>query len=266
MKQDAHMTTTTPSTLSKLEDRLADPPPPGSFHEGELENLPDPVRRYFRGSIAPGTPIARSARLRMRGSIKLGRAWLPSRARQMLAPHHGFVWAARVAGILAGSDSYADGSGAMEWRLLDLVRVMRAEGQEVSRSSVGRVGAEVVWVPTALLPRFGVTWGATDPHHVTASYGLDDTELELHYTLDDDAWVRSIALDRWGDPNGNGTWALHRFEHRLTRYSAFDSVTIPTAGRAAWLIGTDRWSEGEFFRYEITDFHLVTSSTSEEGS
>lgn len=260
------MTITTLGARSQLEGRLADPPPPGSFDEAELEGLPDPVRRYLRASIAPGTPMARSARFRMRGSVKLGRAWLPFRARQILAPLHGFVWAARVAGILAGSDSYGDGSGAMEWRLLGLVRVMRAEGPELSRSSAGRAGAEVVWVPTAVLPRFGVTWGATDPHHVTASYRLDDTELELRYTLDDDARVKSIALVRWGDPNGTGTWALHRFEHRMTRYSALDGVTIPSAGRAAWLIGTDRWSEGEFFRYEITDFHLVTSSASKEGS
>ena len=260
------MTTTTPGTCLELEGRLAGPPPPGSFDEGELEGLPDPVRRYLRGSISPGTPMAQSARFRMRGSVKLGRAWLPFRARQILAPLHGFVWAARVAGILAGSDSYGDGSGAMEWRLLGLVRVMRAEGPAVSRSSAGRAGAEAVWVPTAMLPRFGVRWTAPDPHHVTASYRVDDTDLELRYTLDEDARVRSITLERWGDPNGTGRWGLHRFEHRMTRYSTFDGVTIPSAGRAAWLVGSDRWSEGEFFRYEITDFHLVTSSASKEGS
>jgi hypothetical protein len=51
-------------------------------------------------------------------------------------------------------------------------------------------------VPTALLPRFGVTWEAADAHHLTASYHLDDVELEVHSTLDDDARVRSVALDR----------------------------------------------------------------------
>jgi len=37
---------------------------------------------------------------------------------------------------------------------------------------------------------------------------------------------------------------------------------IPSAGRAGWFYGTDRWSEGEFFRYEFTDFHLVTPASS----
>lgn len=242
----------------ELEARLADPPALDPFTDGELEDLPDPVRRYLRGSIAPGAPLARSARFRMRGSVKIGPAWLPFRARQILAPLHGFVWAARVAGVLVGSDRYVDGIGAMEWRLLGRIGVIHADGPDASHSSAGRAGAEAVWVPTAVLPRFGVTWDATDRHHVTARYRLDDVELELRYALDHDARVRSVALERWGDPEGNGTWGPHRFEHRLTRYSTFDGVTIPSAGRAAWFVGTDRWSDGEFFRYEITDLHLIT--------
>ena len=63
-------------------------------------------------------------------------------------------------------------------------------------------------MPTALLPRFGVTWQAADAHHLTASYRLDDVELEVHYTLDDDARVRSVALDRWGDPESPGPSAF----------------------------------------------------------
>jgi hypothetical protein len=132
----------------------------------------------------------------------------------------------------------------------------------VSRSSAGRAAAEAVWVPTALLPRFGVTWAAADAHHLTASWPLDDLQLKVHYTLDDNARVRSVAVDRWGDPDSPGTFGVHHFGHELTRYSAVDGVTIPSAGRAGWFHGTDRWREGEFFRYQFTDFHLVTPASS----
>jgi hypothetical protein len=74
------------ATLPKLEDRLAHPPGAGWFHEGELKGLPDPVCRYFRASIAAGAPLARSARFGMRGAVKLGRWWIPFRARQVSAP------------------------------------------------------------------------------------------------------------------------------------------------------------------------------------
>jgi hypothetical protein len=71
----------------------------------------------------------------------------------------------------------------MQWPLLGLLRLLHAQGPDVSRSAAGRAAAEAVWVPTALLPRFGVTWEAADAHHLTASYRLDDVELEVHYTL-----------------------------------------------------------------------------------
>jgi len=45
----------------------------------------------------------------------------------------------------------------------------------------------------------------------------------------------------------------------VTRYLTFDGVAILGAGHAGWFYGTDRWNEGEFFRSEITDFHLVTN-------
>ena len=248
------------ASVRELRTRLADLPAPGSFSDAELESLPDPVRHYFEVAVAPGTPLAAAVRFRMGGSIKLGKRWVPFRARQIEAPHHGFVWSAR-AGVIVGSDRYASGHGAMNWKILGLVRVMHADGPDMSRSAAGRVRAEAVWVPTALLPRFGVTWTAADPHHISASYRLDEADIDLQYTLGDDARVRSVVFDRWGDPDNTGTWGHHPFGFEVTGYSTFDGVTIPSAGRAGWFYGTDRWDEGEFFRAEITDYHLVTEAS-----
>ena len=104
------------TVLSELEGRLLRAAEPGTFSDAELDGLPEPVRRDLAQAIASGTPLAVSARLRVRGSIKVGR-WLPFRARQVLDPHRGFVWAARTAGVITGSDRYVDGQGAQEWKL-----------------------------------------------------------------------------------------------------------------------------------------------------
>jgi hypothetical protein len=143
------------STLARAERRLLRPAEPGTFTGEELDCLPEPARRHLTQTIALGTPLATSARLRMRGQIRIGR-WLPFRARQVLDPHHGFVWAARTAGVITGSDRYVDGAGGMDWKL-----------------------------------------------------------------------------------------------------AGFDGLTIPSAGRVGWFFGTDRWPASEFFRYQITDLHLV---------
>jgi hypothetical protein len=244
---------------SQPEARLLQPPEPGRFGEAELEGLPEPAQRHLLQAIALKTPLVTSARLRMRGHIKVGR-WLPFRARQLLNPHHGFVWTARAAGVIAGSDRYLDGAGGMDWRLLGLLTVAHAEGPDVARSAAGRAGAEAVWLPTALLPRFGVRWSAGPADQVTAGFRVRDTSVELRLRLDAAGRITSLVFDRWGDPDNRGAFAQHRFGGEITGYRSFHGLTIPSSGRLGWFYGEDRWPAGEFFRYQITDLEPVTDS------
>lgn len=235
------------------------PATPAVFTESEINGLPAPVRRYLRAGIAPGTPLAGAARLRIRGQIKVGR-WVPFHAREFLAPMDGFRWTARALGVLSGFDSYAEGQGEMRWKLLGLVPVMRAGGPDVSRSAAGRAAAEAIWLPTVLLPRFGVRWEALDDRHLVASYSIDAVEIQAHHHIDEDGRLLSMVFDRWGDPWQTGTWGRHPFGGEVTAHGTFDGLTIPSAGRFGWCYGTDRWSEGEFFRYQITKLQPIVST------
>lgn len=51
----------------------------------------------------------------------------------------------------------------------------------------------------------------------------------------------------WHDEDDDRAGAL--FEEERT----FDGITIPSRGRVGWWFGTERWPEGEFFRFEIDD-------------
>jgi hypothetical protein len=148
--------------------RLVRDADPGRFSAAELDGVPDPVRRYLSRAIALGTPLARSAYVRMRGRIKVG-VWLPFRAREVLSPHHGFLWAARAAGLISGSDRYVDGAGRSEWAFVRRTLV-RADGPNITRSAAGRAGAEAMWLPTALLPRYGVRWSGPGPGSAISSF------------------------------------------------------------------------------------------------
>jgi hypothetical protein len=81
--------------------------------------------------------------------------------------------------------------------------VTQAEGPDVARSAVGRAAGEAMWLPTALLPRFGVEWEAADDRHVMARFALDGVAVDLQYELEDDR-IRSVVFDRWGDPDAAG--------------------------------------------------------------
>lgn len=228
----------------------------GAFADSELRGLPDPVNSYFRHAVAPGTPLALTARIRMRGRIKVGR-WVPFRAEEVLNPHRGLVWRTRAAGVISGSDRFVDGAGAMDWRLFGVVRVMRAAGPDTSRSSAERAAAEGVWVPTSLLPRFGVEWSTVGDDQLRARSSIADYPVQIDLGITPQGKLRSVALQRWGDPDGTGRFDLHTFGGEFSDHGTFDGVTIPVEGRLGWHFGTDRWPEGEFFRYRIKNLELV---------
>ncbi|MGB5432507.1 MAG: DUF6544 family protein [Acidimicrobiia bacterium] len=230
--------------------------PQGEFSHADLEGLPGPVASYFRAAVTPGTPLALSARIRMRGRIKIGR-WVPFTAREVLTPHVGFVWAARAAGIVAGSDRFVDGHGEMNWRLFGLVRVMQESGPDVSRSAAERAAAEAVWVPTSLFPGFGVEWSAEGDGRIVARYQIADYPVRLELSTTGGGLIEAVRFDRWGDPDATGEFGLHAFGGDFSAHSTFNGVSIPSEGRLGWHYGTNRWSEGEFFRYRITDLELV---------
>ena len=234
----------TADVTRELESRLLRPAGPERFGPAELDGLPEPVRRHLAQAIVPGTPLSTSARLTMRGRIKVGR-WLPFRAREVLSPGSGFVWTARAAGVIAGSDRYLDGEGAMRWRLAGLVTVAAGEGPDVSRSAAGRAGGEGIWLPTALLPRFGASWSAVADDLVTAAFPVGETPVTLELRLDAAGRVVALAFDRWGDPGATGRFGWHRFGGQLTGHASFGGLTVPAEGRLGW-------DGDESFRYRIT--------------
>lgn len=56
-------------------EQALEQPTTGVFTDEELDGLPEPAARYSRAAIAPGTPLAQTARITMRGRIKL-KKWL----------------------------------------------------------------------------------------------------------------------------------------------------------------------------------------------
>ena len=102
------------------------------------------------------------------------------------------------------------------------------------------------------LPRFGATWTEEDQTHLTVRTTHDGHEAACHLHLDDDDRIRTLVLDRWGDPDETGVFGLHPFGMDVTATATFSGLTVPSEGRVGWFHGTPRWSEGEFFRFHIT--------------
>ncbi|HZA81859.1 MAG TPA: DUF6544 family protein, partial [Actinomycetes bacterium] len=74
-----------------------------------------------------------------------------------------------------------------------------------------RLAGNAIWLPTALLPRFGVRWSVGPDGQVTTGFRVGDTPLELQLRLDAAGRIASLVFDRWGDPDNTGTFAQHPF-------------------------------------------------------
>lgn len=221
---------------------------PTRFDPGIVEDLPDPARRYLLHAIAPGTPLATSARLTMPGSIRLSRNGdpLPMRSDELLAPSRGYVWRARVGrGLLSirGHDRLLDGEAEMRWWLWGLVPVVRAGGRDVSRSAVGRLLAGSIFLPSRLLPTEGTRWEPVDESTARVTVAAHGEDVALTLEVAPDGALRSMRLPRWNsDPKIGPVGYLPFGSDELADERTFGGYTIPTRFRGGWRLG----EEGEF--------------------
>jgi hypothetical protein len=219
-----------------------------------FRGLPEAAQRYLQHAIATGSKPASAVRLRMHGTIRL-RGWFPFVAEEVIRWDRGFIWAASVkAGpfSIRGSDRFLDGGGAMCWKVLGIVPVMSATGPQITRSAIGRLQAESIWLPPVLCSE-EVVWTAQDDYHPRAHLSVHGEAADVDLSVDLQGRLIAVKLSRWGNPEGRA-YRYVDFGVLVEEEKAFDGYTIPARIRAGWYLGTDRFApEGEFFRATIDD-------------
>jgi Family of unknown function (DUF6544) len=226
------------------------------FTEDMVSDLPAPARRYLLHAIRPGTPLASSVSLEMRGIMRLKpvQEWMPMKARQILAPPKGFVWRAEVGdGLMrfSGGDHYANGSGRVRFWLWGVIPLVKQEGLDVSRAALGRLICETIWLPSSLLPQRGVKWEASGNESARATMKIGEETITLDLFIESDGRLREIRTMRWGDRTEDGSYGHIPFGGQIQEERAFGGYTIPSKVGVGWWIGTGRYFE--FFRAQIED-------------
>ncbi|HEY9433203.1 MAG TPA: DUF6544 family protein [Blastocatellia bacterium] len=224
------------------------------FTEDMVSDLPAPAKRYLLHAIRPGTLLASSVSLEMRGTMRLKpeQEWMPMKARQILAPPKGFVWRADVGdGLMrfSGGDHYANGSGRVRFWLWGVIPLVNQEGPDVSRAATGRLVCETIWLPTSLLPQRGVKWEALDDESAQATIKIGEEMTTLTLFVEPDGRLREIRILRWGNQTEDGSFGYVPFGGQMQEERDFDGYTIPSKVSVGWRLGTDRYFE--FFRAQI---------------
>ncbi|MFT3819716.1 MAG: hypothetical protein QM750_19155 [Rubrivivax sp.] len=237
-------------------NRLAalQPAAPGRFSPERVASLPEPARRYFAGTIRPGTPLLRVAEIDMSGRFSLGSrenpAYRPMAARQILAAPEGFVWVMRTRGGIAVSGS--DSAFWTRFRILGLIPVARLGGDaDHARSAFGRYVAEAaVWTPAALLPGPGVTWEQVGENtaRVTLRHGALAQAVDIR--VDAEGHPVEVSFQRWSDANPDKRHRLQPFGAILSDFREVEGFRLPFRVEAGNLFGTDAYFP--FYLAEVT--------------
>lgn len=216
----------------------------GVFSPDRAGELPAPARRYLQHAIAPGTPLARIVRLQMEGSMRPrpGGPRVALTADEVLAPHVGFTWTARARmfGLpVRVRDDYFDNRGGVGVTALGVIPVARETGADVTRSSRGRLVAEAVWCPTALVgPE--VHWEAVDDDRARFTLTVDSDAIPVTIHVGHDGTLREVTLERWGTVDVPTARPIpYGFE--VLDEAMFGGITIPVQLRGGWWYGTDRF-------------------------
>jgi hypothetical protein len=212
------------------------------FTRDDLDDLPDPVRRYLSSALPTDRSAVDSVRIRQGGELRLGDASSPWKP--FTATHHvtvdppGFFWDAsiRLAPLVSAGvhDVYRNGDGSARVSLFGVVPIDDADpSPELNEAELLRYLAEAVWYPTALLPGDGVTWEPIDDRTAKATIEHGDASASLEFSFgEDDAVTRVYADERHRRVDGgfeptpwSGYWSDYR-----TR----DGMRIPMAGEVVW--------------------------------
>lgn len=216
------------------------------FRSADLDDVPEPVRKYFENVLREGQEYVGTVQLEQRGRLRISdaeSAWQPFTATQYITTHPpGFVWDAtvRLRSLidLRITDSYCDGSGRGTVTLLGVVPLGGDEANpELNEGELLRYLAEAVWYPTALLPSEGVEWEAIDDATAEATLTYGGTAATLTFQFNNDDEVSKVHAKqrprRVGDGYEPTPWT-GRWDDYVTR----NGMRIPTTGEVIWHLPT----------------------------
>ncbi len=210
----------------------------------DLENLPEPVQRFFRAALPPSPVSIGAARFTHVGTFNMSETeqkWVPFRSDQLVITNRpGFDWNAKIAiapGLQAfAHDAYVNGTGILHVEALGVIPLVDMAGTpEIAQGELQRFLAEAAWYPTLLLPRPGLQWEPVDAESARATLcdGPNTASLTFHFnpyglidTVHADARFRAA----------NGAITAAPWECRLWDYETHDGMQIPTEGEVSWIL------------------------------
>lgn len=226
----------------------------------DFQALPAPVAAYFRFALQDGQQPIRTAQIWHKGEFSLNHKWIPFASVQNFSAHPaGFVWDAKMKMNrfldVRVRDSFLGGRGAMKVKLMSLFSMMNAHDDAgLDAGSLMRYLAELVWLPTALLPSKNLQWTPIDDQRALATLSDGETTVSLEFSFNERGEINSFFAPARPYSTKSETrefpWA-----GRLWSYQQRNGVMIPLEGEVSW-----QMPEGNapYYKGKIVDIRTET--------
>lgn len=192
--------------------------------DADIQDLPEPVRRYIRYSGSLGKPKVYNFRIEFTGGIRKDEAseWMPFSSEQynfMDKPTRLFFMKAVMKHLpVAGFHSFRNGDAFMDIRLLSMFTVQYQDGKEMGIAETVTFFNDMCCMAPATLIDKRIKWLQTDGNKVLAEFTNNGKTITawLHFN-DKGELVNFISGDRYA-AGDKGTMQKLTWATPLTKY------------------------------------------------
>lgn len=224
-----------------------------SYTDGVLSDrmtyrLPEPLQRYLNYCGYPRKPMIYNAKIVWK-NVHFKRSFDQDWGKMSCIQFNSSVEPYRIAymkmilkGLVPfeGIDSYQDGIGNMNMRLLKLIPVANVSGAEMDESALVTVLSEALLIPGFIFQNF-IQWKAIDVASVLGTLTWNNITVSgIFYFNEVGEFVHFITADRYMSEKG-GTFKKANWSAYAENYQMLNGFKVPTHLWAAWHL-----KEGDF--------------------
>lgn len=241
--------------LMEMQDRSKE----GVIEKKDIAHLPEVVQKWLLRSNVVGSQWKTTVRIRQKGQMRLdpdSEKWIFASATQvvgMIEPS--FVWQVKAEMkpfiYVYGADSYLDGVGSLQMRLLNLVKVADVKGgPKVNQSSFQRYLLELPWYPQAALNR-NMKWTQIDKQTARVVMNHRGVPGEAYLHFDEDGDVVYTSAMRFKDTDEKAELLECMGESK--EINLMDGIRMPVAVHVTWRLPEKlyTWFKVEIFKLEF---------------
>ncbi|MCG8527574.1 MAG: hypothetical protein MI748_14430 [Opitutales bacterium] len=212
----------------------------GIIQEADLSDLPAPVKKYLHYSGVVGTPKVRSFKPVFEGQMKMGpdKEWCDVQIQQINyieEPTRLFYITLKHKGIpVFGLHHYEQANATMKIRILDLITVVDAKGEEMNQGeTVTFFNDMCLFAPGSLMdPR--ISWEAIDDYKCKGIFRNGGIEVSaiLHFNKAGEL-TNFVSEDRYYSASGGG-YENYPWSTPVGNYQKIGDYQLATQGQAVW--------------------------------